>query len=312
MTITIEDEIPRKQSYLLSSLNALATSTTQIYMTLDLSSVRTSNKYLCSQTNYTVFKVEACYAMILVLFDSTIGTTTSSIELFRREFYSYSYDLLPSGLTVKTVFIQEYSDLCETCNLVVNPQIMVKFCTNLQCSSPLTNNTVRSGQSLFANIGLLDQILLFNYTIQSLQLFDNGLDITKSTNKTALTESTGSAVQMGFSVTGAGTHKLELRVILNAKPVVLDASGKIVYDNKDFYTANFTLVIPTGTTATTDTSIIWLYVIIISSVMTGSCLFGFLMYWICSCLKKKKKKMVVSLTATTMKKRSSKNSLIIT
>lgn len=207
-----------------------------LYLTLDLSSVRTTNSYLCSTTNYTVFKVEACYAMIMVLLSSTTSAAvTTDVELFRREFYSYSYDLLPSGLTVKTVFIQEYRDQCSDCNLVSDRQIMTKLCLNAVCSSPLSNNSIKSGQQLYVNVGLFDPILLFNYSLQSLQIFSNGLDITNSTTTTALAESTASALQMAFSVTGSGTFNIELRVNLNAVPVTLDSSGNIVYDTKTFY-----------------------------------------------------------------------------
>ena len=138
-------------------------------------------------------------------------------------------------MTVKTVFIQEYIDQCENCKLTKDKQIMVKLCANSICSSPITNNSIKSGQNLFIDVGLFDQILLFNYSIQNLQLFSNGLDITNTTTKTALTDSTSSSLQLGFSITGAGVYNFELRVLLNSRPVVLDANGNIVYDTKDFF-----------------------------------------------------------------------------
>lgn len=61
--------------------------------------------------------------------------------------------------------------------------------------------------------------------------------------------------------------------------------------SSDDAAANFTLSVASGTSTTaTDTSIIWLYVFIISAVMIVSCLFGVGMYFLCKCLKKKKNK----------------------
>lgn len=178
--------------------------------------------------------------MIIVFFDTAAAGATSTsatrVELFRREFYSYSFDLLPSGLTVKTVFLQAYIDQCESCSLQEDSQIMAKLCGDSACASPLTNNSVTGGKAIYVNLGLFDPILLFNFSIQSLQLWDDGQDLTNSTVSSGLADSTGPAMQLTFNAsTTAGLHKYELRVYLNAKPVVLDAAGNLVYDSKDYY-----------------------------------------------------------------------------
>lgn len=124
------------------------------------------------------------------------SAVTTNADLFRREFYSHTYNLLPSNLTVKTLFIEAYANECNTCGLVSDPQIMAKLCSNANCSMTLTNNSIKTATAVYADVSLFDPVLLFNYSIIGLQLFSNGENITGIASPKALNGGTTPGMQV--------------------------------------------------------------------------------------------------------------------
>lgn len=191
-----DNELPRKQAYLLSRVGSVSSSSSILYLTLDLSSVRTTNSYLCSLKTYRAFSVESCFALINVYLQVTMSGTATNIQLFRREFYAYSYNTLPQNITVKTAFIQAYVNECGDCSLTSDNQIMVKLCQDENCISSLTNTTVTTASTVYARVGLFDPLLLFNYSISTLQIYANGEDITSVSNITMINDGTSPSMQV--------------------------------------------------------------------------------------------------------------------
>jgi hypothetical protein len=196
LDVSIDDELPRKQAYLLSSVGSVSSTSSMLYLILDLSSVRTTNSYLCSTATYSAFNVQSCYALIEVY----LQTTNTRVEMFRREFYSYTYNTLPQNITVKTAFIQQYVNECEDCNLVIDKEIMVKLCNDESCVSPLTNNSIMVTNTVYAQVGLFDPVLLFNYSIISLQVFANSQDITNTAAIKMLNDGTATSMQVDIII----------------------------------------------------------------------------------------------------------------
>lgn len=174
---------PKKLVKSISSRTATASSSS-LFLGIDLSSIRTDNQAICGLVTYPSFSVQTCGALVNVYHKFTEAPATNA-ELFKREFFSYSYYV--GTFMVKSIFVESFTSDCLNCNLMTSPELMMKICNTSDCSPGLVNSSVLIKTTVYVIVAFSDPVILFNSSVQDIRIFASGSEVTNST----ITEITG-------------------------------------------------------------------------------------------------------------------------
>lgn len=174
---------PKKLVKSISSRTATASSSS-LFLGIDLSSIRTDNQAICGLMTYPTFSVQTCGALVNVYHKFTEAPATNA-ELFKREFFSYSYYV--GTFLIKSIFVESFTSDCLNCNLMTSSEIMIKICNTSDCSPGLVNSSVLIRTTVYVIVAFSDPVILFNSSVQDIRIFASGTEVTNS----SITDVTG-------------------------------------------------------------------------------------------------------------------------
>jgi hypothetical protein len=279
------DKTPLKQVYLLSNRSSYGTNTNNLLVMMDLSSVRNTNRNLCTFEGYENYTVQNCHSLVLIYNEvPTISGGTSSLvdlHLFKREFFAYIYYDRVSNLTIKTTFIEKYENVCGDCQISIHPALMMRLCTNDSCAPLLSNATLRIKTPVYVGLALQDPVYLFDRYITDVQLFANGAQITTNMKVNDTMAGTTPAKILNFNISTTGVYNFEVRAFISS------ATYPTSTDQLPYITANFTLTYVV-LFVDSDTSILYLFGFILLGIAGFGCCFGIIMFILCKYVIKRK------------------------
>ena len=64
----------------------------------------------------------------------TGGEQQKSVVFLRKEFFSYIFYDSATNLTTKTIFLEPVSTNCPSCEVQLDPNLMMRLCYNSSCT----------------------------------------------------------------------------------------------------------------------------------------------------------------------------------
>ena len=182
----------------MNSRASVGTNTPTLINSVDLSTLRTTDKSLCQFVYSDEYYVQICQALVVISLKNQLLNTVASADarsllFFRREYLSYTYFDLLSNVTMKNLFLESFVDECSNCSLVLDPAVMIKLCTSLDCAPQLTNNSISPKTTLVIIGAFKDPFILWEGQLLDLKLFIEGIEQTAASAMRSIEDgSTGS------------------------------------------------------------------------------------------------------------------------
>ena len=176
-------------------------STNLIYYNIDLTSIRSVNKNKCEFSTFNNFSSQYCRTFLAVYYNYGPSASTSIVQLFDRmrlmqtnqttysnasssyqssllyslkEYRSFIFYDLKTNLTLKTIFIEDFTNFCHSCEMTTDPGLMIRLCTTPICIPEMTNNTVELGDYVLVTVSYNSAEYLMEKELTEVRVYDGG------------------------------------------------------------------------------------------------------------------------------------------
>lgn len=225
----------------------------ELSMLLNLTSVRTTHKKLCDVTQFENFTSQSCKSILFLSLNVTNGRRmlplqddrgisgypsfitggSQSLIFLNKNYQTYIFTSTKSNLTEKVLFMEPLSIDCKTCQVDLDPNLMLQLCFNVSCTPPVQNNTIRLGQALLLTVSYRSAEYLYKYDLMEVQVYDNGALLDAPVDQVMIGTVSALRVdivdQVNITAQDTGLHQYEVRAFSSERNLL--ASN---VDNREF------------------------------------------------------------------------------
>jgi hypothetical protein len=293
--------LPMRSVYFIKSMDIDQMRDDTYRFDIDMTTVRTTNKNLCTFTNYTTFISQECSALMIVYYDMPTAnsimsrlklltpparkqyqerllaeSTATSVMLMKKEFEAFIFYDPATNLTTKTIFLEKIETNCATCKIIKPDSLMIQLCLNKQCTPEMTNNTIKLTKNVIATVSLYTPEILQKYELKEIEVYDNGNIFAFPVVDYML--GTVNALQVNITSNTSGAHTYEIRAYVYPTPPLGSPSYHSVYFTLSFYSVS-----PFEDSMT----YLWLFILIFGAVAIFACGAGIGSYYLYNNVREK-------------------------
>jgi hypothetical protein len=100
--------------------------------------------------SYTVYTCE--FTVLFTFKDDFFGAEIPSenfLELYKKDLETQMFVVDSNSFNSHSIMLERFTNNCPNCNLVADPGLIYRFCSDLKCTAEITNSTRMIDTSLY-------------------------------------------------------------------------------------------------------------------------------------------------------------------